>query len=142
MNYASLQYLVMYALWAVALVLTFGAYRCYAVLAGKSRNDGFPAGVQHGPDWYWRLNRAHLNTLENLPIFGSVVIVGVIVGVSSSLFHTCAAVIFYARIAQSLTHIASTAKWPINIRFTFFVIQLAGIVVMGVECLKKICSLS
>ena len=57
-----------------------------AVLRGERPANGFPADQDHGgPGWYRRCNRAHLNCVENLPVFGAVVLVG---AASSGTFAT------------------------------------------------------
>ena len=53
----------------------------------------FAAGVPHGSDAYWRLNRAHLNTLENLPIFAAIVLSGWVVGMESAMFNRLAVIV-------------------------------------------------
>lgn len=65
--------LLAFAGWALFLVLCIAAARVSQVLTGKKKPNEFPSGVPHGGDRYWRLNRAHLNTVENLPIFGAIV---------------------------------------------------------------------
>ena len=76
-----------YATWALLLALAVVSWRSADVLRGKAASNEFQPGIPHGPDLYWRLNRAHLNTLENLPIFGAVVLVGSLAGVEGALFH-------------------------------------------------------
>ena len=59
--------------------------------AGASPAD-FPASVPHGSDRYWRLNRAHLNCLEFLPMFAAVVLTGAVLGVTEGTVATLAEV--------------------------------------------------
>jgi uncharacterized MAPEG superfamily protein len=128
--------LVAFALWALVLVSLLGAIRGFLVLAGKKRATEFPAGTQHGGDAYWRLNRAHLNTVENLPIFAALVLAGVALHVSTPLFRTLPQIILVARIVQSLVHLSSGRALAINIRFTAFITQAAAMFVLGVEVLR------
>lgn len=67
--------LVCLCLWAAQLVLFIGLSRGLALLTGRSLTD-FPGGQKHGGEMYWRLNRAHANICENLPIFGGVILAG------------------------------------------------------------------
>lgn len=138
MNYSLLQYLVIYVLWAIVLVVAVGIWRCLQVVTGKSSPTSFPASVPHGPDFYWRMNRAHLNTLENLPLFASLILVAVITGIDSGSFGTLAFIIIVARVAQSLSHIISGGVIAVNVRFVFFLTQLVCQVMMAIECLSKI----
>ena len=119
-----------YVFWAVILALAVGVTRGVQVLGGHPVTE-FPAGVPHGSDGYWRLNRAHSNTMENLPMFAAVVLAGVVSGEASDLFGTLARVCVLARVAQSLVHLSSGSAMAINIRFAFFLVQLTCIAWMA-----------
>ncbi len=112
-----------FAGWTMLLVVSVGLWRGGLVFAGKAAANTFPSGTQHGSDPYWRLNRAHLNAAENLPLMASVVLVGTFAGVSTPLFATLAQVYLAARIVQSLVHIASNAVMVVNLRFTALIVQ-------------------
>lgn len=125
MNIAdSIVALTFYALWAMFLVLCVGAARVHQVATGKSGVTEFTAGVPHGSDAYWRLNRAHMNTIENLPIFAAVVLAGVAADAVDPTFNTLAIVVVCARAVQSIIHILSGTTGAINLRFTAFVVQI------------------
>jgi uncharacterized MAPEG superfamily protein len=115
--------LAAFAGWAVLLVTAIGASRVFQVMTGRKKSNEFPSGTQHGGDVYWRLNRAHVNTVENLPIFGALVICGVLLRVDSSLFQTLPLVVIGARVVQSLVHISSGSVTAVNVRFTAFLTQ-------------------
>ncbi len=122
-----------FAGWTLLLVVVgIGAPRVTQVLAGKAKPDAFPADQPHGSPRYRRTMRAHMNCVENLPIFASVVIVGVLAGVSEPAFGMLAAVVLAARVVQSTIHIASGSNAAINARFTFFLAQIACVVAMAV----------
>jgi uncharacterized MAPEG superfamily protein len=131
-----IQALVLFALWAILLVLLIGASRVAQVLSGKRKPTDFPAGTPHGSDMYWRINRAHLNTLENLPIFAAVVLSALAVGVKDPLFAQLATVVIGARVLQSLIHIASGSVMAVNLRFAAYAAQLVCMVWMGVMVLR------
>ena len=132
----SIAALIAYALWAIALVLTLAIVRTSMVLRGKAKANSFTAGVPHGGDAYWRLNRAHLNTLENLPIFAAIVLPGWVVGMESAMFNRLAVIVVVARVIQSLIHIVSGSVTAVSLRFTAFAVQLAGEVWMAVLVLR------
>ena len=117
--------------WTMALLLAIAAVRVSKVLAGAAAPNSFPAGVPHGSDAYWRLNRAHANCLENLPLFAAVVLVGATAGIESSTFDMLARVYVAARIPQSLAHISSGSNLAVNVRFAFFATQLVCILWMA-----------
>ena len=116
--------LVLYALWAIALVLMVAADRVLMVIRGEAKANSFTPGVPHGSDSYWRINRAHLNTLENLPIFAAIVLCGWVVGMETATFNRLAMVVVVARIVQSAIHIASGSVAAITFRFTALAVQL------------------
>ena len=130
--------LILFAVWSVFLVLLIGAWRVGEVIGGKAAPNAFPAGIKHGSEMYWRLNRAHLNALENLPIFGALVLSGVALNVDSPSFATAAAVVFLARVVQSLIHISSGSVLAINLRFAAYAVQLVSFLVMAYTCLEMI----
>jgi uncharacterized MAPEG superfamily protein len=114
--------------WTLVLLVAIAVTRTSAVLAGKAKPTDFPAGVPHGSDAYWRLNRAHLNCLENLPLFASVVLIATVAGLRGAMLDTLARVYLAARVGQSLTHVSSGSAIAVNVRFTFFLIQFACLV--------------
>lgn len=130
--------LVLFALWAVVLVLAIGIWRVSLILMGQARANGFNPGTPHGSDRYWRLNRAHINTLENLPIFGAVVIACHIAGVANSgeaILLSGLALVF--RVVQSLIHIASGSPLAVTFRFLAFGVQLLCFIGLGLVALNS-----
>lgn len=114
--------------WTLVLLVALASVRVGAVLAGRAAPTDFPAGVPHGSDANWRLNRVHLNCIENLPLFASVVVVATFAGLRLPILDTLAQVYLGARIGQSVTHLISANPVAINVRFTFFLIQFACLV--------------
>jgi uncharacterized MAPEG superfamily protein len=114
--------------WTLLLLAALAVARVSQVLAGERQANEFPSGVPHGGDAYWRLNRAHLNCVENLPLFGAVVLVASAAGVVAPALDTLAGVYLGARVGQSLVHLSSGSVTAVNVRFTFFLIQYACLV--------------
>ena len=123
--------LTLFAVWAMVLVLSIGGWRAVLVLSGKSKITGFPSGTQHGEDAYWRLNRAHMNTVENLPIFGAVIVAGTFMQVQDTASQVLPSLVLYARIVQSLIHVASGSALAINLRFAAYAVQLASMLTLA-----------
>jgi uncharacterized MAPEG superfamily protein len=128
--------LVFYALWAIALVLMVAMDRVLQVMRGEAHLTSFTPGVPHGTDSYWRLNRAHLNTVENLAIFAAVVLTGYAAGVETYLFNLLAVVVVVARIAQSVVHITSGSAMAMQARFGLFGIQIVCEIWMAILVLQ------
>jgi uncharacterized MAPEG superfamily protein len=129
----SLLCLVLFTLWPIVLVLAIGAVRVSQVLTGKKPPNGFPSGTQHGSDWYWRLNRAHVNTLESLPVFASLVLTAAVLHLDDPAFATLATTVVAARAGQTLAHVFGGGNMHVNVRFTFFVVQLTCFLWMGLK---------
>ena len=128
--------LIGFAAWAILLVLCVGTARAVQVLRGQKRANEFPSGVPHGGDLYWRLNRAHVNAVENLPIFAAIVLSGAALGLSSERLCVLAEAALGLRVAQSVFHVASGSSRAVLLRFTAYVGQLGCFLAMIVETLK------
>ena len=128
-----IQSLLGYAAWAVFLAVALATWRSTLVLLGRASPNSFPGGIQHGTAAYWRLNRAHMNTLENLAIMATVVLAGTQTGVAASdpRFATLAQAALATRVVQSLIHFVSGSSPAVLLRFTAFLAQLVCFVAMG-----------
>lgn len=120
-----------FVFWTVFLVLAIGAARVMQVMRGETAVNGFPSGQPHGSDGYWRLNRAHMNCVENLPLFAAVVLSGHVTGLTDGTFATLAQVYVVARVLQSLLHVSSGSAMAVNLRFTCFVVQVGCLLTMA-----------
>ena len=128
--------LLAFTAWTLLLVGSILITRTVLVALGKKKANEFPASVQHGTDRYWRLNRAHLNALENLPIFAAIVLGGAALGVSSPTLAKLSEFVVFARIAQSSLHILSGSASIVLLRGTAFGLQIVAMFWMLVETLK------
>jgi uncharacterized MAPEG superfamily protein len=128
--------LVFYALWAIALVLTIAIDRLLLIFRGQVKNNEFLSGVPHGNEAYWRINRAHLNTVENLPIFAAIVLAAWVAGAESHLFNLLAMLVLAARIVQSIIHIMSGGQIATWFRTTMFAVQIVCEIWMAVMILQ------
>ena len=119
-----------FAAWTVLLLLgTVGVYRWSRILTGRVPIREFRADRVEGEDWYKRAMRAHANCVENLPVFGAIVLVLYASGVDSPAANAVSAVILAARIAQSLVHVSFVqTNSVVSVRFGFFSLQIAGFV--------------
>lgn len=122
-----------FAGWTIATLLgSVGVYRWGKILTGKVQIREWQADVPQGSEWYRRAMRAHANCIENLPIYGAVVVAIVATGGQGVALDRLAIVILAARVCQTVTHIAFT---PTNfwawMRFLFFLTQLVCMVWMG-----------
>lgn len=126
-----------FAGWTLALViLGVVSPRTQQVLAGRAKSNEFKADEPHGSERYRRTVRAHMNCVENLPVFASVVLVGTLVGVHAPAFGLLAVGCLAARVLQSSIHISSGSVSAVNARFTFYLVQVVCMVAMGVMIVR------
>ena len=118
--------LLAFAVWSMlVLILTVGTYRWGLIFAGRVQVNQFRADQIEGSDRYRRAMRAHLNCLENLPIYGAIVLVIVVSGAESPTLDGLALALIGARIAQTLIHVSSEqTNLLAYLRFGFFFLQL------------------
>jgi uncharacterized MAPEG superfamily protein len=87
----------------------------------------FRADQIEGADWYRRAMRAHANCIENLPVFGTIVLALYISAVGGATVNYLSIGILVARIIQSLIHVCFTQTNTVTaLRFVFFFIQIAS----------------
>ena len=96
-----------FAFWTLAVLFgTVGIYRWSRILTGRAAISAFPPDQPHGSDWYRRAMRAHANCIENLPVYGAIMLVLVVTGHGGPAFDVPAVILLAARVGQTVTHIA------------------------------------
>ena len=86
------------------------------------------------PAWVNRSNRAHMNAVENVATFATVVLIAHAVGVSTSITEISAAVFFYARAAHAVIHISGFSLFMA--RTVVFTVAWAAFMTFAVELLR------
>ncbi|WP_291985333.1 MAPEG family protein [Candidatus Accumulibacter sp. ACC007] len=121
-----------FAAWTVLLLLsTVGVYRWSLILAGRVPISSFRADQVEGSDRYKRAMRAHANCIENLPVFGAIVVALHVGNVGGTLVDGLAAAILVARVMQSLVHVCFVQTDTVTaLRFAFFLVQIVGYLVL------------
>jgi uncharacterized MAPEG superfamily protein len=128
----SLWSLLGFTVWTLLLVMAgIGLPRIRAVLVDKVRANSFVAGTPHGSDRYQRTMRAHMNCIENLPVFATLVLLGAALGLQSPLFEHAALIVLPARVLQSVTHVISGRSRAVVVRFGFFSLQFVCFLTMA-----------
>jgi uncharacterized MAPEG superfamily protein len=93
----------------------------------------FRADAPIGPGWYQRATRAHLNCVENLPVYGAIVVVVSFTGRTGPLLDALSVAVLGARICQTLIHVLFVqTERAVSLRFTFFTVQLVSMPWMAV----------
>ena len=114
--------LLLFVAWIIALVIALTVARFRHLARGGSVRD---LGIPDDRRLIWRLFRAHVNCIENLPLFAAVVLIATATGRRSGALDILALVYLSARLGQSISHVSPGAGLRFNVRFGFFLVQLA-----------------
>lgn len=122
-----------FAVWTLLVLLgTVGVYRWNHILRGNIRIERFKAGEDMGNEFYRRAMRAHANCVENLPVYGAIVLTALFFEISGPAISTLAVVILAARICQTLIHVSFIeTSLTVSVRFSFFLTQVICMLVMA-----------
>jgi uncharacterized MAPEG superfamily protein len=114
------------ATWTLMLLIaTVGVYRWVKILFWKAPIASFRSDQLEGEDWYRRGTRAHANCVENLPVFGAIVLVISAIGLNGPAVDSLCTIVLIARIIQSLVHVSHVQTDAfVAVRFSFFSVQL------------------
>jgi uncharacterized MAPEG superfamily protein len=123
-----------FAAWTLAVLMAcIGGYRWFRILSRRATIAGWPADGTQGSEWYQRATRAHMNCVENLPVYGAVALAAAVTGVGGRDIDALAITFLAARIGQSLVHITRPQTEPIAaLRFGLYCVQLVCVLSMGV----------
>jgi uncharacterized MAPEG superfamily protein len=86
------------------------------------------------PPWVNRAFRTHMNAVENLVPFATVVLIAHAAGVSTSITASAAAVYFYARAAHALVHLSGFGLFMA--RTVIFTIGWIAFIAFAIELLR------
>jgi uncharacterized MAPEG superfamily protein len=126
----SMQALLGFTGWTLLLVLIVFAWRGTAILLQGRKADSWTRGKQvDDPGFVRRVEHAHANALENLPLFAVLVLAAAAMG-KSAVTDAYAAYVLYARIGQSVVHMIGISHWLVMLRATFWSVQLILFVLM------------
>lgn len=122
-----------FALWTLlALFGSVGIYRWSRILTGRQEIATFRADAVEGADWYKRAMRAHANCVENLPVYGAIVVVLVATGITSPILDALAVAVLVGRVLQTSVHIGfPQTNTAVAVRFSFFLVQALAMVAMA-----------
>ena len=114
-----------FAVWTLLVLFgTVGVYRWSRILTGRVRISEWQADLPQGSDWYQRAMRAHMNCVENLPVFAAIVLCATATGADNRFLDLLAGVLLVARICQTTVHLALTpSDLAASVRFAFFFVQ-------------------
>jgi hypothetical protein len=127
--------LLAFAVWTlVVLMAGIGVRRWSLILTGRAQLTDFPADQPHGSTAYRRAVRAHANCVENLPVYGALVLTAFAAQVSAPVMDTLALVFIAARAGQTLVHVLLVeTNTTVLLRFAFFFTQIVAMLWMALE---------
>ena len=97
-----------FAAWTLLILFsTVGVYRWSRILTGRTGIAHWRADEQQGGEWYRRAIRAHMNCVENLPVFGAIVLALYVSRVESAMVNGLCVAVLVGRVLQSLTHVGA-----------------------------------
>ncbi len=121
-----------FAAWTVLLLsATVGVYRWTRILSGRASVSSFRADQVEGEDWYRRSMRAHANCIENLPVFGAIVLALYVAGVGGPVIDVLSILVLTSRVLQSLVHVSHVQTDAfVAVRFSLLCAQLTSFVAL------------
>ncbi|MFP4561109.1 MAG: MAPEG family protein [Thiohalorhabdus sp.] len=123
-----------FAGWTLLILFaTVGVYRWSRILTGRATVREWRADEEQGANWYRRAMRAHMNCVENLPVFAAIVVAIMAAGLQSAFLDILALAILGARIVHSLWHILlEQTEVVASIRFALYFLQILAMLAMGI----------
>ena len=122
-----------FAAWTLLTLFgSIGVYRWSRILTGRASVSEWRADAPQGSEWYQRAMRAHMNCVENLPIFGALVVALMATVLQSPSIDALSVTLLLARIGQTLVHIGAppTNVWA-ALRFALFFVQIVCMILIG-----------
>ena len=123
-----------FAAWTLLTLFgSIGVYRWSRILTGRASMAEWRADLAQGSDWYQRAMRAHMNCVENLPVYAAIVVALVATGLQSAVVDRLAVTMLAARIGQTMVHIAlPLTNAATGLRFALFLTQALCMITMVV----------
>lgn len=116
--------LLWFTVWTLVLMFLYVGYRVALVLAMKKKANAWTRGQPtDDPGFITRAHHAHLNAVENLPVFAAIVLAAYALG-RPEVVDPWAQYVLWFRLAQSTVHLISINPWMVFLRANLFIIQL------------------
>ena len=109
-----LKYLALAAAWNAVIWIPY----ILNMIAVRGLKDavGYPENPLPMANWAQRLKAAHYNSVENLVVFASAILVAHLAGANNKATAVCAMVYFYARILHTVVY-AAAVPWLRTLTF-------------------------
>ena len=127
-----------FAAWTLlTLCVSIGVYRWSRILTGQASMAEWRTDLPQDSDlyqramraqssgWYQRATRAHMNCVENLPVYSAIVVALMAMGLQSSIIDRLTVIMLAARVVQTLVHIIlPPTNAATSLRFAFYFAQV------------------
>lgn len=121
---------LLYAAWTLLLPIFYAGIRVPAIAGGKKPADAWERGKStDDPPVLQRAKHAHLNSIENFPIFAAVVVIAGLMG-KLAIPDEVAGFVLYARVLQGVMHMLGTSLPLVALRGFFYFVQVVLIFYM------------
>jgi len=126
--------LLAFAGWTLlTLIGSLGVYRLGKIYTGRARPSQFSFPDLEQSSYHRRALRAHMNCVENLPVYAAIVVAIVASGLRAPILDRLALTFLFARMAHTIIHLAFEQRNRVTLaRFFFFVVQLVCMIWMGI----------
>lgn len=117
--------LLLFAAWTLAVMFAYVGYRVLLVVANKKKANAWTRGQPtDDPAFVVRASHAHMNCVENLPIYAAIVLAAAVLG-KNEVVDSVACIFLLARVGQTVVHLIGTSHWLVFLRANLFVVQVA-----------------
>lgn len=115
--------LIGFTAWTLLLVFIAVNWRALEILRGVKADSWTRGAERERPSMVKRIEHAHFNCLENLPVFAAIVLVAYAMG-KAPVVDTLACYVLIARLGQSIVHIMGVSHWMVMLRAAFYTAQV------------------
>ncbi len=116
--------LLLFAAWTLLIMFVYVNYRVVLTLSMKKKANSWTRGEKtDDPAWVTRAHHAHMNCVENLPVYAAIVLAAVALG-KSAVVDQVACIYLLARVAQTTVHLISTNAGMVFLRANLFIVQV------------------
>ena len=113
-----------YITWILVLLIWLAVYRTMLVAKKEQAVNDFKSDGSNSPAFGERLARAQGNCVESFAFIGGLMLLALAINLAE-ITNGLALLLFAARLGQSITHLLSTSVLAVQVRFVFFLIQVA-----------------
>jgi uncharacterized MAPEG superfamily protein len=113
-----------YITWILMLLVWLAVYRTMLVAKKEQAVNDFKSDGSNSPAFGERLARAQGNCVESFAFIGGLMLLALAINLAE-ITNGLALLLLAARLGQSITHLLSTSVLAVQVRFVFFLIQVA-----------------